>query len=212
MIPTAIRNIFYRNKLTVERGNQLVLPASAASRLKKTRIKIRGKNNRLIVGEGADITNCEIRLSGRGNVIEIGSNVRFKRGKIYLLETTGQHIRIGADTTVEGAYLLVDEAASIEIGRDCMLSSGILIRIGDKHSILCVHSGARLNPSKDVRIADRVWLGRDAQVLKGSVIPPDSVVATRSVVTSAFQESGCVLAGVPARVVRRDVKWDRQKL
>lgn len=111
-------------------------------------IKVGGKNNRLILGEGVELTHCEIRLDGENNLIEIGPNVRFSSGKIYLRQTSGQHIRIGADTTVEGAYLLIDEAASIDIGRDCMLSTDILIRTGDKHPILDAATGQRLNDIK----------------------------------------------------------------
>lgn len=141
------------------------------------------------------------------HLIEIGSNVRFSSGKIYLVDTRGQHIRIGADTTVEGAYLLVDEAASIDIGRDSMLSTDIIMPAGDKHSILDLETGERLNPSMGIRIADRVWVGRDVQILKGVVLRPETEVATRSLVCRAFEEGNCVVAGVPA-----GGRWDRSKL
>ena len=180
--------------------------------MKKTHIKIAGRNNRLIVGHNVELTNCEIRINGEGNVISIGDDVRYRSGKIYLLYGQGQHICIGPETTVEGAYLLVDENASIDIGHDCMLSTDIIIRTGDKHSILDASTGTRLNPSRDIRIADRVWIGRDVQVLKGTVLQPESVVATRSLVTGVFNEGNCVLAGIPARVVKRGIKWDRRYL
>ncbi len=106
--------------------------------MKKTTIKVSGEGNRLVIAKGATITNCEIRLSGKNNKIYIGENVRFRSGKIYLKDTENETISIGADTTVEGAYLLVDEAASIKIGKDCMLSTDIIIRVGDKHSFQIV--------------------------------------------------------------------------
>ena len=172
-------------------------------------IKLGGRNNRLIFGKGAEINDCEIRLDGENNLIEIGPNVRIKSGKLYLRHTQGQHIRIGADTTVEGVYMLIDEAASIDIGQDCMLSTDILIRTVDKHSIIDVESGARINPSRDVRIADRVWVGRGVQLLKGTVLH-ETVVGACSLVSRAFDEGGCVAAGVPAKIVKRGVRWDRQ--
>ncbi|MDA8486280.1 acyltransferase [Pseudomonas resinovorans] len=188
------------------------MPNGVLQRMKKVRLKIGGCNNRLVLGEGVQLTNCEIRLDGSNNLIEIGAGVRFRSGKIYLRNTQGQHIRIGADTTVEGAYLLVDEPASIEIGEDCMLSTNILIRTGDKHSILDMHTGERINPSSDVRIGSRVWIGREVQVLKGSVLHPESVVGACSVVTREFSEGNCVIAGVPARVVRKGTRWSRDLL
>ncbi|MGH8435541.1 MAG: acyltransferase [Pseudomonas sp.] len=180
--------------------------------MKKITIKLAGRNNRLLIGEDAELSHCEIRLDGEDNLIDIGPRVRFSSGKIYLRNTRGQHIRIGADTTVEGAYLLVDEAASIDIGRDCMLSTEILIRTGDKHSILDMHTGERLNPSRSVHIADRVWIGRDVQILKGTVLHPESVVGACSVVSRAFEEGNCVVAGVPARIVKQGIRWDRALL
>ena len=180
--------------------------------MKKVTIKLGGRNNRLVIGEGVQLSHCEIRLDGQDNLIEIGPRVRFSSGKIYLRDTRGQHIRIGEATTVEGAYLLVDEAASIDIGCDCMLSTDILIRTGDKHSILDMHSGERLNPSRPITIGDRVWIGRDVQVLKGTVLLPESVVGACSVVSRAFGEGNCVVAGVPARIVKQGIRWDRAKL
>ncbi|RJG13196.1 acyltransferase [Pseudomonas cavernicola] len=208
----ALRHLAYKNRRQLKPGNLLQLPLSAERRLKKVTIKLGGRNNRLLIGEDVELSHCEIRLDGEDNLIEIGPRTRFSSGKIYLRNTRGQHVRIGADTTVEGAYLLVDEAASIDIGRDCMLSTEILIRTGDKHSILDAQSGERLNPSRDVRIADRVWIGRDVQILKGTVLHPESVVGACSVVSRAFDEGNCVVAGVPARIVKRGIRWDRALL
>jgi len=205
-------HLLYKNRRMVRAGNQLEMPRSSERNLKKVTIKLRGRNNRLVLGENVTLTHCEIRLGGENNLIEIGPNVRFSSGKIYLVDTQGQHIRIGADTTVEGAYLLVDEAASIDIGRDCMLSTDIIMRTGDKHSILDAQTGERLNHSSSIRIADRVWIGRDVQILKGVVLQPETVVATRSLVSRAFEEGNCVVAGVPAKVVKQGICWDRRKL
>lgn len=203
-------NLIYKNRLTRKPGNELALPADVARKMKRVTIKLGGRNNRLVLGEGAEINDCEIRLDGENNLIEIGPRVRIKSGKIYLRHTHDQHIRIGADTTVEGVYMLSDEAASIDIGQDCMFSTGILIRTGDKHSILDAATGRRINPARSVRIGNRVWLGREAQVLKGAVLLPETVVGAGSLVSGVFEEGCCVVAGVPARVIKRGIRWDRE--
>lgn len=210
LIYYVVRDFLYKNRFDVKSGNRVDIPASAQRELKKIKIKVGGKNNRLVVGENARLTNCEIRLDGDNNLIEIGAGVKFRSGKIYLRKTSNQYIRIGADTTIENAYLLVDEASNIDIGKDCMLSAKILIRTGDKHSILDMQTGKRINPSCDVRIADRVWIGREAQVLKGAVLQSDTVVGACSVVTRAFDRGNCVIAGAPAKVVREGIRWSRE--
>lgn len=207
-----LRDIVYRNHWYIEAGNSVLVSDSARSLLKKTTIKVRGKGNRLVFGDGANISNCEIRLYGKNNVIDIGSGVRFKSGKLYLLQTENQHICLGDGTTVEGAYLLVDEAASIDIGDDCMLSTDIIIRTGDKHSILDLHTGERINRAKNVVVSEHVWIGRAVQVLKGARISSGSIVGAGSVVSGEFDEQNCILAGVPARVIRHAVSWDRELL
>lgn len=206
------RNLIYKNRFYIGRG-LVVLPVSSERNLKKVKIKLRGSNNRLVIGESVRLTHCEIRLSGSNNSIEIGDGVRFSSGKIYLGGNVfGQHIRIGAGTTVEGAYLLVDEGASIDIGRDCMLSTDIIVRVGDKHSILDVENGVRVNPAKNIDIADRVWIGRDVTLLKGAVLKSETIVATRSLVSRAFEEGFCVVGGVPAKIIKKGVRWDRSLL
>lgn len=206
----SLRNLLYKNRLKIKSGNRFDIPQSSERLLKKVTIKLAGRNNRLVFGEGVEVSHCEIRLDGEDNLIEIGARTRISSGKIYLRHTCGQHIRIGADTTIEGAYLLVDEAASIDIGNDCMLSTDILIRTGDKHSIIDVASNKRINTSRDVSIADRVWIGRDVQILKGTVLHPESIVGACSLVTKAFAEGNCVVAGVPAKIVKRGIRWDRK--
>lgn len=207
-----LRNLLYKNRRKIRPGNQLEIPASVERLMKKVTIKLSGRNNRLVVGEGTVLCNCEIRLDGEDNLIEIGPRVRFNSGKIYLRKTHGQHIRIGADTTIEGAYLLVDETASIDIGNDCMFSTDILIRTGDKHSILDMLTGERINSSRSVHISDRVWIGRGVQILKGTVLKRESVVGACSLVSRAFEEGNCVIAGVPARIIKQGICWDRKML
>lgn len=207
-----LRNVVYKNRKQIAAGNHLALPPSTEERMKKTTIKIKGTNNSLSFGQNCTITNCEIRLYGKNNRIEIGDDVRFKAGRIFILDTEGQHITIGSKTTVEEATLLTDEAASITIGQDCMLSRDIVIRTGDKHSILDLETGKRLNPACDVRLDDRVWVGRAVQVLKGSYLPADSVVAACSVVTRSFSEPNIIVAGIPAKVVKTGIRWHRDLL
>lgn len=207
-----LRHLVYKNRRSVGRSSTLILPPSSEKRLKKTRIKLGGKNNQLIIGENVELTHCEIRLDGENNVIRIDDDVRLSSGKIYLRYTSGQSITIGAKTTIEGAYLLVDEPAGIHIGKDCMFSTDIIIRAGDKHSILDATSRARLNPARTITIHDRVWLGRDVQILKGTVLLPETVVATRSLVSRAFDEGNCVIAGIPAKIIKRGIVWDRALL
>ncbi|RLA16689.1 MAG: acyltransferase [Gammaproteobacteria bacterium] len=208
-----IYDLIVRNKFLINGvGHEIIIPSGTRRSLKKVTLKVRGNNNRLIIGRGTKITNTEIRLDGENNTIELGENCQFKSGKIYLKNGSNKHIRIGNDTTVEGAYLLTDEQANIEIGRDCMLSTEIMIRTGDKHSILDLHSRKRINHAQDIFIHNRVWIGRGALILKGTRLQEETIVGAKSIVTSSFNTANIIIAGCPAKTVKENIYWDRKLL
>lgn len=88
-----------------------------------------------------------------------------------------------------------------------MFSANISIRVGDSHSITDLE-GKRVNPSRDVKIGNHVWIGNTVLITKGVEIKEDSIVGTGSVVTRKFVETNVVIAGNPAQIVKRDVSWD----
>lgn len=206
-------NIFLRlinkNKILAPKKAFSIADSTVGS-LKKVTIKIDGDESFLQIGENCRVQNCEIRIKGKNNRIIIDDNVVFKSGKIYLIGGENQEINIGKNTTVEGAYLLTDENASIYIADDCMLATDIIIRTGDKHSIIDKSSGRRLNYSEDIVIGKHVWLGRSVHVLKGSTLPANTIVGARSLVNKKFIEENTVIAGSPAKVVKHDINWLRE--
>jgi acetyltransferase-like isoleucine patch superfamily enzyme len=57
-----------------------------------------------------------------------------------------------------------------------------------------------------VRIGDGVWVGSGATILAGVTVGDGAVIAAASVVTKDVPP-GVLVAGNPARVIRRDVTW-----
>jgi acetyltransferase-like isoleucine patch superfamily enzyme len=49
-------------------------------------------------------------------------------------------------------------------------------------------------------------------LLKGSFIKDNSIIATGSVVTKAFEESNVIIAGSPAKIVKENVSWVRERI
>ena len=56
---------------------------------------------------------------------------------------------------------------------------------------------------KAVTIGDHSWIGMNAVILPGVVLGERTVVGAGSVVTKSFPEGHCVIAGNPARCLRR---------
>lgn len=95
---------------------------------------------------------------------------------------------------------------SITFGDDCILGWNVHIRDCDGHSLS--QNGERINPNKDVQIGNHVWIGQDVKILKGSVIPDNSVIAMNSCVTKSFTEPRTIIGGYPAKVIKQNVDWE----
>ena len=54
----------------------------------------------------------------------------------------------------------------------------------------------------DVRIKNNVWIGSNLVITSGVVLGPNVIVSAGAVVTKNF--SDCVIAGVPAHIIKKD--------
>ena len=61
----------------------------------------------------------------------------------------------------------------------------------------------RISHPKPIKIGDYSWLGMHSTLLAGVEIGPRTIVANGAVVTKSFPDGMCVLAGVPAKVVKK---------
>ncbi len=203
--------IFINNYLrNTKRGRGLVVDAKNAY-LRNSRFISTGNCNRVEIGKNTRLTNCTIRIMGRCNNIIIGENCIFDSMRIHI-EDDYNSITIGSGTTIgHDTEIACIEGCKVTIGADCMISSEVRIVTGDSHSIVDC-SGKRLNPSCDVQINDHVWLGHRVTVQKGCTIANNCVVGAGAIVTHEFDVGNCILAGIPAKIVRKDCDWKRERI
>lgn len=155
--------------------------------------------------------NVRIVCYGHGHHLTISENVNFKAGTLWF-EDSECEIFIGKGTTIEQAHLAVAENGhKIEIGNDCMISKFVRMAVSDAHSIIDTENGNRLNPASDICIDDHVWLGYQVTVTKGVHIKNHTVVGTNSVVTKDLP-ANVVAAGIPAKVIKSNTTWCRERL
>ena len=201
-----LRNLF-RIKKTGD-GNQIIAPCAL---MKKVNIRIKGSNNKVIVGDFAQLNGASIYINGSNNVVKIG-DWSYLGGTDLFIEDDGGSITIGSRTKFLGkTHLAVIEGTSITIGEDCLFSSDIQFRTGDSHSVLDLE-GRRINASEDIVIGDHVWVGTKAFCTKGAKVAPHSIIGACALVTKAFEEPNCTLAGVPAKIVKRGVDWSIRRI
>src|SRR5207248_11124080 len=118
-------------------------------------------------------------------------------------------------TLLNGAIMMAEE--KIEIGSHCLISWNVGIADSDFHPLepaqrlidaqaLAPYFKNRPQRPKlktaPVKIADNVWIGMNAIILKGVSIGENAVVAAGSVVSKSIP-SNTVVAGNPAVAVRQ---------
>ncbi len=195
-------------------------------------ISLKGNNNIIILDKMYLFQKhfMEIDLEGDNNYIEIGktNNINASiiiRGNncVFKLKKTNFGIKlksnmddnscieIGENCSMgEVSIYAYQKNATIIIGDDCMFSTGILVQCHDGHKILDNSTGVLLNSEKNtLQIGNHVWIGRRSNILKKAVIPDNCIVGTGSVVTRKFTDENIAIAGNPAKIVRKNINWDR---
>lgn len=112
----------------------------------------------------------------------------------------GRHIRVGKRFFANFHWTVLDEA-SVTIGDDCFIGPNVSIYTAC-HSTDPVRRNTREEWAKPVTIGHNVWIGGSVTILPGVTIGDNVTVGAGSVVTKDV-DSDCVVAGNPARVIRR---------
>ena len=143
---------------------------------------------------------------GAGSSLEI-RGVRAISRAVYIVLGRNAHLSMGSGQMFNGIVNLnLQEPSRMSIGDDCLWANCMLCTT-DMHSILSASTDIRLNPAADITIGNRVWFAHDSLVLKGVEISNDTIVAAKSLVTAGQYPPNVILGGVPAKVLRSDVKW-----
>jgi acetyltransferase-like isoleucine patch superfamily enzyme len=168
---------------------------------------------------------------GNNAVVENKGYFRFGLRKGFIRSTVAGLLRLednsklvinGAVLVGPGVRLLVGEQAVLElddvyinsdssivcckhvkIGKGTTIGWDVEILDNDFHRLV----RENYEVSKPILIGSHVWIGNRAMILKGVTIGSGSVVAAGAVVTKNVPENTLV-AGVPAKVIRKDIHWE----
>lgn len=197
------------NKLFLVEGNTEI--DIKTQRLPNFNLKINGNNNLIRINKtelssnGLNINLCiegdnnqclfSEKVRGSWNITCYGDNNFFKVGK----------------NTACGEFSIALHNNHFEIGHDCMISSSEELWT-DGHSVIDANTKEVLNlPTSPILIGNHVWLGRRCTLTKGAQIPDNCIVGIASVVTKKFTEPNCVIAGNPAKIVKKGISWDGRR-
>lgn len=151
--------------------------------------------------------------SQQPDAVRLGDYVSCYAGCSFAIGEKGR-CTVGDFTLLNGALLMAEEL--IEIGSYCLVSWNVGIADSDFHPIdpaerrrdaIALAPYYKERPPRPVirtapvRIADNVWIGMNAVILKGVTIGENAVIAAGSVVSKSVP-ANTIVAGNPAIVVK----------
>lgn len=192
---------------------------------KELKRKIRGL--RIVFGKKAknNIVELHLPLFFNDTVFELSGScgkITIKHSKNKVEKANFQcasygEIFIDEDSRITMPNLLIitnnntkENPSKVIIGKSCQIGQDIIIRTSDGHAIFNVGENVPFNAPQDIVIGDNVWLGARTTVLKGSKIPNNTIVGSNTLVNKKFVDENIILAGVPAKIVKRNVYWKRE--
>lgn len=185
----------------------IVRRAARAPRITCTiNVKSEGQTGETVIFLDRSLPKLKIVCAGGDSSLAIGIGGRLL-GRVILGE--GSKIVIGDGSTAE-AFRATTHFSSIEIGKDCMLSSEVVLHCGRRHGLIDLNDPDRhIKPGGgSLSIGNHVWLAYGTKLVNNAKIGDGSIVGAGAVVASRFP-GNAIIAGNPATIVRRDTTWSR---
>jgi acetyltransferase-like isoleucine patch superfamily enzyme len=137
---------------------------------------------------------CRLSIADKAQLHIFGNVSLLKDTTIYCHPNS--QLMIGRNTYLNGSS--IDCSFEIAIGSDCAIADGVRIMDNSWHSLNSQMGG--------VKIGNKVWIATNALILPGVSIGDGAIVAAGAVVTKDVPAK-CMVAGVPARVIKSNVEW-----
>ena len=219
-------------KIHAKKGNQFILHKENGDieefpEIPGLKVQFYGTNCKVELWEPVNFkqhktSQSSWHLYGDNNSIEIKSSKHAinnlfiaSLGNIFGLSTHNNKIFIDEDFSCEeiAFHFLFTNNCIVKIGKNCMFSSKITLFTGDGHTLYNLDNPQNVNTTNfGITIGNHVWIGHDVKILKDVIIPDNTVIGTSSLVNKQFSKPNTVIAGIPAKVVKENISWDRRRV
>lgn len=161
-------------------------------------ITVQGNKKKFIFSGSVSIQD-EVFIQSDGDIY-IGDKSIIKRNA-YIVNNNGKLI-IGKNTAIGKRAEISLHGGNITIGNNVRIASCVFItNANHAHSDFTIPITEQGIITKDVIIADDVWIGHGAIILPGISIGKGSIIAAGSIVTKNVHEYS-IVGGNPAKILR----------
>lgn len=174
-------------------------------------ITISGDNNTIRLRYPINFNSTNLKVLGSNNTyIEINPSPYVDGLNLSMSFGDSQKCIIGEGTTSCGLKIDLPSNSSCIIGKDCMFAEFVKLWCGDCHVITDKETGEIINPDPiALQIGNHCWVGESARLLKHTFLPDNTIIGAYSVVTKSFEEENLIIAGNPAKIIRKNAVWHR---
>ena len=179
------------------------------------------KMTKVEYGKNLLLKGAPIIFNKGGAKLKIGENVTIKSSflsnlvglysrTIIVTRASGAEIEIGDNVGISGATIYARK--KITIGENTCIGGNCKILDNDFHPsdmedrirlLNDVHGGdSNLIPTREIHIGKNCFLGCNSIILKGTVLGDGCVVGAGAVVSGKFEDN-CVIAGNPAKIIKK---------
>ena len=201
-----VRSIYYSQKIDEGGGKIIITVPFISFKINKhysSNLYIKG-NFRVVPFMGGDDPilislgeNSKMQINGD---FIIGQGVRIHLSKNSTLTIGGKDKESDSGITCDTLIMVYKR---IEIGTDFLCAWDIFITDSDWHKIV------GQNHHADVIIGDHVWIANNNNILKGSNIGNNCIVASNSKIINSTFSDDILIGGIPPKILKTDVKWSR---
>ena len=143
-------------------------------------------------------------ISKTGKLIIKGSKACFNYKNMVLIHSGGT-MEIGNNFYANGLAEF-NCKKKLSFGDDVLISVHVMFLDTDYHHIYN-SKNEKINPDKDVVIGNKVWIGCNVTILKGSIINDNIIVGAGSLVSGSLTNSGSIYSGNPIVQIRDGITW-----
>lgn len=139
----------------------------------------------------------------RGAIVFDGSAHIGRGSKIIVTENAKIHL---GDNFAISASSTIASYKKITFGKDIQFSWDCLVMDSDTHTIYG-DNGCINNCPAEIKFGDKIWICNGCMILKGTSIPSNCVIGAHSVVSGQRFEENSIIAGSPAKTIKKIKGW-----